>query len=149
MTEQGIIETADGRHAVNINTGSPLYGWVLRRECDAWTRFRFATDEEMQAAEAARHSSSRKLRPIHDPAPAGLSPATLPKPAAITLPLAAPIQPGSAEAAAYIKAKLEEIAREAQALEIVPTMYQQHYAPAQRHYNTVVETRKFRKEGEA
>lgn len=150
MTENGIIETADGRHAIDINTGSRTFGWVLYRHADGhFVTLRQATSDEIIGAQRVSRSPSAKLRPIHhEPAadPIRMARARM---LDLTMPLDAEIVPGSPEAIARIQNKGEQLAQEAECLGVVLTVYQEHTAPRMRAYKTVVETRRYRQEGEA
>jgi len=51
MSTDGMIPTADGRHAICINEADPFYGWAFVKHPDGqWVSLRKATEEELYTA---------------------------------------------------------------------------------------------------
>lgn len=49
--DNGMIETADGRHAVCVNKADRFYGWVFQKHPDGqWVSMRLALPSEMNSA---------------------------------------------------------------------------------------------------
>jgi len=49
-----LVKSADGRHAIELQAGHRMYGWVFARHPDGqWVTVRPATAEEIEAARLA------------------------------------------------------------------------------------------------